>query len=316
MSAVTSAIEVRPADAGEAAAWQRMWEERQRSDWAARGLTPADVTERLAQASRMREGAADFSVSVVASDGVVVGYAATGVFGPSPGRYGVVIDLWITPEVRRRGYGRTALAALLSYLRSAGADRALVTLDPANAAQAALFRDGEVNSQRMELRLGSPEALPPLADGLSWRPLTESEYPDWLVAEIAGFAQENVESGALSETAAQIQAEQTYLRLLPDGLATPNNSITVFEDGGEPVAHLWLRHHYRHERSFVYSVVVAAGKRGKGYGRTIMRLGERLSLDAGDRVLGLNVFGHNEVAIGLYTSLGYVVTDQSRTILL
>jgi hypothetical protein len=31
-------------------------------------------------------------------------------------------------------------------------------------------------------------------------------------------------------------------------------------------------------------------------------------------VLGLNVFGQNAVAIGLYSSLGYHVTDESRSL--
>jgi ribosomal protein S18 acetylase RimI-like enzyme len=290
-----------------------MWEQRQREALASQGLTSADVSDRIEQLRRGREEAADLLLSRVLSAGEPVGYAAAGLFGPESGRYGVVVDLWIEPAARRRGYGRAALAELLAWLRSVGADRALVTFDPADPAQSALFRDGEVNSQRMVLRLGSP-ADAPSPDGLSWRPMTDSEYPEWLALEISGFAQQNVASGTLPEEAARVRAEQAYAHLLPDRLSTPDHSIAVLEDGGEVVATLWLRHHYRHEQSFVYSVLVKEGSRGKGYGRAIMRLGERLSADAGDRVLGLNVFGHNTVAIGLYTSLGYEVTEQSRTI--
>lgn len=315
MAVVNSAIELRPADGEAAAEWDELWERRRRAALASQGLSPADVAERISQGRRERERAEDFLLAQVVplSGGEPVGFAVAGVFGPPSGRYGVVVDLWISPAVRRRGYARAALASLLEWLRPAGADRALVTLDPADPAQSALFRSGQVSSQRMELRLGSPA---PLADGLSWRPMTDAEYPSWLSMEIANFAEQNVASGTLSEAAARARAEQAYDQLLPDGLATPDNSVTVLLDGDEPVASLWLRHHYRHEQSFVYSVVVKEGSRGKGYGRAIMRLGESLSLDAGDRVLGLNVFGHNTVAIGLYTSLGYQVTDQSRTIYL
>jgi ribosomal protein S18 acetylase RimI-like enzyme len=35
---------------------------------------------------------------------------------------------------------------------------------------------------------------------------------------------------------------------------------------------------------------------------------------AGAEVLGLNVFGHNAVARGLYDALGYRVVDQSFTL--
>ena len=39
-----------------------------------------------------------------------------------------------------------------------------------------------------------------------------------------------------------------------------------------------------------------------------------MTLRAGHSYLGLNVFGHNTVAIRLYESLGYVRLDQSRSI--
>ncbi|HZC26497.1 MAG TPA: GNAT family N-acetyltransferase, partial [Actinopolymorphaceae bacterium] len=67
-------------------------------------------------------------------------------------------------------------------------------------------------------------------------------------------------------------------------------------------------------RSFVYGVAVDAAERGKGYGRAVMHVGARIALAAGDRVLALNVFGQNSVAINLYDSLGYEVTDQSRSL--
>ena len=45
-----------------------------------------------------------------------------------------------------------------------------------------------------------------------------------------------------------------------------------------------------------------------------MQWGETVTLQAGDEVLALNVFGNNAVAINLYTGLGYHVTDESRTL--
>ncbi|MFE4601870.1 hypothetical protein ACFRKE_13535 [Kitasatospora indigofera] len=41
-----------------------------------------------------------------------------------------------------------------------------------------------------------------------------------------------------------------------------------------------------------------------------MLLAERECLAAGVRDLGLNVFSGNDVAVGLYTSLGYAVTNR------
>jgi hypothetical protein len=45
-----------------------------------------------------------------------------------------------------------------------------------------------------------------------------------------------------------------------------------------------------------------------------MILGEAATVAAGDTHLGLNVFGHNSAAIGLYLSMGYRDYDDSRSV--
>jgi ribosomal protein S18 acetylase RimI-like enzyme len=46
----------------------------------------------------------------------------------------------------------------------------------------------------------------------------------------------------------------------------------------------------------------------------MMRLAEQATLSSSDTHVGLNVFGHNTVAINLYQGLGYHTVDQSRSI--
>jgi ribosomal protein S18 acetylase RimI-like enzyme len=58
----------------------------------------------------------------------------------------------------------------------------------------------------------------------------------------------------------------------------------------------------------VYDVQVVDGHRGQGHGRSLMLLAERVSLDAGMRLLALHVFSGNTPAISLYESLGYETT--------
>lgn len=284
---------------------------------AAQGCAPADVSERLGALRQQFARATERPVFAVYASGSFVGYAAAMLHdsGGDDDRYGAIVDVWISPAYRRHGYARATVSEVEQWLRKQGADRALVTLDPKDPAQLALFRHGTVNSQRMALWLqhAEPPALPP---DLSWRPMTAAEYPAWLAAEIDGFAQQTAESGTLSAAAARERADRAFAERLPSGLETPDHSFTVLQHTGDVVAWLWLRHHFRHEQSFVCSVTVRADQRGRGYGRVIMRLGEQLAASTGDRVLGLNVFGHNTAAIRLYTSLGYEVTDQSRTIML
>src|SRR5271165_4006003 len=84
--------------------------------------------------------------------------------------------------------------------------------------------------------------------------------------------------------------------------------------GGEVVATNWIGHHYGPGVSWVYGVETHAGHRGKGYGRAAMIIGAEATLAAGDAHLGLNVFGHNAVAIGMYESMGYRAYDHGRSI--
>jgi ribosomal protein S18 acetylase RimI-like enzyme len=49
--------------------------------------------------------------------------------------------------------------------------------------------------------------------------------------------------------------------------------------------------------------------RGLGHGRQAMLLAEELARSEGASTIGLNVFGHNQVARSLYSSLGFRETS-------
>ena len=57
-----------------------------------------------------------------------------------------------------------------------------------------------------------------------------------------------------------------------------------------------------------------ADQRRRGYGREILDAGALAARDLGAEVLGLNVFGHNDVARALYERAGYVTTERSYRI--
>jgi ribosomal protein S18 acetylase RimI-like enzyme len=60
--------------------------------------------------------------------------------------------------------------------------------------------------------------------------------------------------------------------------------------------------------AWVFEIEIEPAFRGRGYGRTAMRLAEDEARVRGMTSLGLNVHGHNAVARSLYESLGYEVT--------
>lgn len=63
------------------------------------------------------------------------------------------------------------------------------------------------------------------------------------------------------------------------------------------------------EGAYVYDVGVAEEHRGRGHGRSLMLLAERVALADGMDTLGLHVFADNTPALRLYESLGYRVTS-------
>ncbi|GMA36426.1 hypothetical protein GCM10025876_26300 [Demequina litorisediminis] len=81
-------------------------------------------------------------------------------------------------------------------------------------------------------------------------------------------------------------------------------------DDGETVGYLWIGRDNSGDPSswWVWDVLVEPEHRGKGYGRAAMLLAEDHARDNGARTLGLSVFGHNDAARRLYTSVGYDIT--------
>jgi ribosomal protein S18 acetylase RimI-like enzyme len=141
------------------------------------------------------------------------------------------------------------------------------------------------------------------------RPMDEEDYRRFVGAAVAGYIDQLVDSGGWTRDQARAKADADFARLLPDGLSTPNEHLTliVAEASGNVVGRLWFSAREQNGRRhlYVHDLEVLPAARGHGHGRAAMLALEdearRLGLDE----LRLNVFGHNEVARGLYRSLGY-----------
>jgi ribosomal protein S18 acetylase RimI-like enzyme len=69
---------------------------------------------------------------------------------------------------------------------------------------------------------------------------------------------------------------------------------------------LWLGLSYpRDDSVWIYDIEVDAEHRGKGFGRLLLAAAEEEARRAGATAMGLQVFGANAVARGLYESAGY-----------
>ncbi|GGS97920.1 N-acetyltransferase [Streptomyces griseoviridis] len=217
----------------------------------------------------------------------------------------VLHDLRVDEGERRRGRATVAALAAEEVARSWGCRR-ISTAVPADAAPALrLFEAlGYTRLNRgMRKRLG--DTPPELPAGSRARPMTRDEYERWNPRTRERYARDWAARG-VPEESARTKSRHDHDTLLPHGPDTENTLLSVVDHDGEPVGVLWVA--LRPDDAFVYKVEVDEPYRGRGHGRTLMRLAEAQAITAGRGVLGLSVFAGNTPAERLYESLGYETT--------
>ncbi len=141
--------------------------------------------------------------------------------------------------------------------------------------------------------------------------MTADEFPAFLQAVESGYAHDIEVHGGQTHEAAVEKARVDMAAALPEGLATPGHAIFVVEADGMAVGRLWLGERTSGGRRtlFIYEIEVDPESRGHGYGRAAMRLAEDEARARSIDYIELNVFGGNDVARGLYRSMGYAETS-------
>jgi ribosomal protein S18 acetylase RimI-like enzyme len=139
------------------------------------------------------------------------------------------------------------------------------------------------------------------------RPLRDDEFDGWVAASKAGYAWSIEHDGGMSRDVAEAKAEADFAQLIPDGKVPEDHAVFVVDDDGEAVGRLWVAERDADGQRvlFVYEVAVDEAARGRGFGRLAMQFAEEEARRRGLSRVGLNVFGGNDVARGLYRSLGY-----------
>jgi ribosomal protein S18 acetylase RimI-like enzyme len=150
--------------------------------------------------------------------------------------------------------------------------------------------------------------MPPPDGTPRLRPITAEEFPAFVDASKAGYAEGIEVHGGQTHAAAQAKAEADMAAVLPLGLDTPGHAIFIVEVIGAAVGRLWLAERDLGGRRvlYVYDIAIDPRFQGRGYGRATMRLAEDEARARGIGRIELNVFGGNQVARRLYASLGYV----------
>ena len=297
-------LTTRPADTHEMQAWQQLWLDRLAGTAERTGMQ-----SRAEGALKRRERAQEAVVLRLMDGDTPVGYLGLLVVEEDGAANAILEDVHIEQPYRRQGRGRAAVELALAWARGR-APRLNFSTDPTDPAHQALFQRFPVRSQNMYKTLGEAPTLP---QGVEARPMTAEEFAPWWVDQIAGYAESFVINGILPAEQARQRSERQSAELLPDGLGTAGHDILTITLDGEWVGALWVCHGVEPDTSFVFDVEIDAAYRGRGLGRASMLAAERATVAAGNHRLGLNVFGHNDVAIGLYTSLGYQPVNQMRT---
>lgn len=146
---------------------------------------------------------------------------------------------------------------------------------------------------------------------ITLRPMSAERLPAWLEETNAVYIEELIAAGRTREDAVRHAAKSMDVTF-PDGTPAPGHAVfDVIDDAGDTVGYLWIGPDTSDDPGawWVWDIEVADAKRGHGYGRAAMLLGEEHARQHGARTLGLNVFGSNSVARGLYEKLGYETTQ-------
>lgn len=146
---------------------------------------------------------------------------------------------------------------------------------------------------------------------VSLSPMPVSTLGPWLDRTMHQYVESRIRAGDVPEAAAE-NARRSREASFPDG--TPAEGHLVFDvlddaDPARPVGYLWIGpRQLGSDEWWVWDVEIDAAHRGRGLGRVTMLRAEEEAARHGARTLGLNVFGYNTVARGLYESLGYETT--------
>ena len=140
------------------------------------------------------------------------------------------------------------------------------------------------------------------------RPLRPDEYAAAMSASKAGYARDLAELADQLPAAAARKAEDDFAAILPQGLDTPGHALYVIEADGVALGRLWLAEREMGGRHilYIYEIAIHPEYQGRGHGRGAMLWTEDEARRRGIGRIELNVFGRNDVARGLYRSLGYV----------
>jgi len=143
---------------------------------------------------------------------------------------------------------------------------------------------------------------------ISLKPMNHEEFRQYISYAIEDYAKDKIASGNWSEDEAIDLSRESFERLLPNGEKTENNHLSSIFHDDILVGMIWISQKAPNE-GFIYDFVIFEQYQGQGYGKKAMKEAEIIAKQLGMNKIGLNVFGHNKIARGLYEKMGYEITN-------
>nr|WP_161556697.1 GNAT family N-acetyltransferase [Micromonospora acroterricola] len=151
---------------------------------------------------------------------------------------------------------------------------------------------------------------------LTLTPMSEQELTPLRESLEEVYAEDLATHRGLTPQAARERSASQLRELLPAGAATEGALLRVARVDDTEVGWIWVTlpgtpgATDKGSRAWIHNIEVHPAHRGRGHARRMIQLMEAELAQLGVPELGLNVFGTNTVAIGLYRSLGFEVAAQ------
>ncbi|MEQ5055941.1 GNAT family N-acetyltransferase [Klebsiella michiganensis] len=147
---------------------------------------------------------------------------------------------------------------------------------------------------------------------VTFRPMTEEEYPAYLEYFIPDYADEIASNYGLSKSDSLTKARLEISELLGEGVKTHGQillSIVARVDLFERhVGYLWYKPDTAMRTVFIYDFHIFNSCQGEGLGKQALRAFEVNLQDKGFKEIRLRVAGDNARALHIYKSSGFGVT--------
>jgi ribosomal protein S18 acetylase RimI-like enzyme len=143
--------------------------------------------------------------------------------------------------------------------------------------------------------------------------MTTQSFEDFKNHSIGQYASDLARVEEISVEEAHTYASLQFQKLVPDGIATIDQIFLDAFDAqtDKPIGYLWLGFQTRFGRRIasINDICINESHRGQGFGKILMSLAEQEARKQNATRVRLHVFNDNEIAKGLYLSMGFAPTS-------